>query len=302
MTFHRARRAFRGGPSPGPSGAPGDTGAWSAFWGGQGAQGLCLQMAGESLRQTLGVHWAMVARGLPPQERLLDLGCGAGVVGKLMLVEAPNLTIHGIDSAEIPVGVGKGPIIHSGIAMEALPFADASFGAAVSQFGFEYGDPQQTAPELARVLRPGASFSFLVHHRLSSIVAANAARRVALSDLRRGPLRKAFVDGDVARLPRLLRRLAADHGGIDIVRELAGTLPLRLSLDRPRRAAMWQAIEAALAPEGTILDALLRAAQSPRSLALWLGPLRAAFADVSAVPLLRPDGTPAAWHVSGHRA
>lgn len=301
MTLYQAGRAFRGALSLAPLPAPTEADAWSAFWGGQGAQGLCRQMAGEGLKQTLGIHWAMAARRLPLQERVLDLGCGAGVVGRLMLVERSDLVVHGVDSAEIPLGKGKGPIIHSGVSMEALPFADASFGAAVSQFGFEYGDPQRTALELTRVLRPGAPFSFLVHHRHSAIVAANAARRAALSDLRSGSLRRAFVEGEVARFPRLLRRLAAEHGAIDIVRELAGTLPLRLNLDRPRRAAIWQAIDDALAPEALILDALLGAAPSPQSLAHWLAPLRAAFTGVEAAPVAAPDGALLAWHVSGMR-
>lgn len=300
MTLHQARRAFRGERRALPLPQT-DTEAWNAFWGGEAAQELCLRMASEGLKQTLGLHWAMRARALPARERVLDLGCGAGVVGKLLLVERPDLAIYGIDSADIPDGIGAGPVILSGIAMEALPFADANFGAVVSQFGFEYGDPHRTAPELARVLRPGASFSFLVHHRQSSIFAANAARRAALRDLLGGPLRSLFLNGDTVRLSKALRRLAAEHDGIDVVRALADTLPLRIGLDRARRAAMWQAIEAALAPEVTILDALLRAAQSPPSLALWLAPLRAAFAGVGAAPLLKPDGTPAAWHVSGRR-
>ena len=94
-----------------------------------------------------------------------------------------------------------------------------------------------------------------------------------------GPLRSLFLSGDVVRLSKARRRLAAAHDGVDVVRALADTLPLRISLDRARRAAMWQAIEAALWPEVTILDALLRAAQSPQSLALWLAPLRTAFAE-----------------------
>lgn len=300
MTLHHATRAFRGARSPAPSPAGRDTQAWSAFW--HGGQGLCLQMAGEGLKATLGIHWAMVARNLPSGARVLDLGCGAGVVGKLMLVERPDLVIDGVDSADIPPDLGKGPTVHSGIAMEDLPFADASFGAAVSQFGFEYGDPVRTAPELARVLRPGATFSFFVHHRQSSIVAANAARRAALRDLLGGPLRKIFVEGDRARLPRLLRRLAADHEGIDIVEELVRSLPLRMTLDPHRRAAMWQVIETALAPEVAILDALMRAARSAQSLGPWLGPLRAVFADVEAAPVAKPNGELLAWHVSGRLA
>jgi SAM-dependent methyltransferase len=60
---------------------------------------------------------------------------------------------------------------------EHLVFADGSFDAVVSQFGYEYGRTHKTARQLARVLAPAARFSFIVHHAGSTVVATNRARR-----------------------------------------------------------------------------------------------------------------------------
>lgn len=275
--------------------------AWTAFWREQGAQACCLQLAGGGVRSALGRHWAALAAGLDAGERVLDLGAGTGAVGKTMLAGRPDLAIDGVDSADLPPGATPGLTLHARVGMEALPFANGGFGLAVSQFGFEYGDPDLAAPELARVLRPGGHFSFLVHHQESTILAANMTRRSALAAIFAGALRTAFLRADRLQLIRVLARLGAAHGEVDIVRQLASVLPARLSLDRAARLAMWQAIEGALAPEQVILDALLQAAQSRHAIAAWLAPLRSTCVDLRAEPLGQAGGDPVAWHVSGRR-
>lgn len=301
MALPHATRAFRSKRGPRSVSEPRNVQAWTAFWSEQGAQACCLQLAGDAVRSALGRHWETLACRLAPGERVLDIGSGAGIVGKIMLSKRPDLAIAGIDSADIPSDNPAGLTIHAGIEMEALPFPAACFGVAVSQFGFEYGDPHRAAPELARVLRPGARFSFIVHHRESSIIAANAARRSALREIFAGPLRDAFLNGDPIRLIQLVRRLGSKYGDVDVVRQLASVLPQRTGLDRHRRLAMWQAIEEALAPEGLILESLLRVSQSSQSLKVWLEPLRSVFGEVSAEPISKTNGDPIAWHISGRR-
>lgn len=278
-----------------------DVRAWTSFWREQGPHSHCLRLGGDAVGSTLRRHWETLACGLAAQERVIDIGCGSGIVGRIMLATRPDLSIAGIDSANIRFGGAPGLAIHGGVEMEALAFPPASFGWAVSQFGFEYGDPHRAAPELARVLRPGGRLSLVVHHRESAIVATNAARRSALHEIAAPPLRDAFLSGDRAGLTAMVAALVLKHGDVDLVRQIAAALPQRVDLEGGARSGMWRAIGEALAPEAVILDSLLEVCQSRQSILGWLAPLRAALADVTAEPIRTAGGAPVAWHVSGRR-
>src|SRR3569623_1999395 len=76
--------------------------AWPAFWQEQGADSRCLALAQADVRRTLDSHWAAFAAALPPMARVLDIGCGAGVVGRHLLAARRDLLIVGIDLARVP--------------------------------------------------------------------------------------------------------------------------------------------------------------------------------------------------------
>src|SRR6185503_4006105 len=101
-----------------------------------------------------------------------------------------------IDLATVPPPVDRRFEIVSGTPMESLPFADAAFDAAVSQFGFEYARVDEAAKELARVLVPGSPISFLIHHSESSVVRHNRARNQALGELTGAEIQSAFLSGN----------------------------------------------------------------------------------------------------------
>jgi SAM-dependent methyltransferase len=210
-----------------------------------------------------------------------------------------DIRVTGIDIAKVPRAADAQIEVVSDTAMEALPFADASFHAAVSQFGFEYGDLGRTATELARVLAPGARFSFLVHHAGSSIVTTNRARLRALVAVQQEKMRAAFLAGDVDTLNAEMSSLQRQHPYDTLVAELARVLPARARAGGRERNAMWSAVEIALAPERTLLEELSVCCVAPNEMDDWLAPLRRCCEMMAVSVLRRQRGEPIAWRLDG---
>ncbi len=100
--------------------------------------------------------------------RVLDIGTGEGQVARAMA--ASGSEVIGIDpfAAQIDTAVQRagGPTYGLGAAA-GLPFADDAFDAAVACLVFEHIDEVDEAiAEVARVVRPGGDFVFLLNHPL----------------------------------------------------------------------------------------------------------------------------------------
>lgn len=161
---------------------PANQEAWGRFWSDRrgGASGS-LPEGLQKIDLVQRKHWHAFARSLAKGARVLDLGTGNGVVLGKMSSARPDLKLIGVDSSPSLPPAPRGMTLRSRVEMERLPFPDASFDAAVSQFGWEYADTSAAAPEIGRVLRPSGKLQLIVHHRSGPIVAHNMPRRESLA-------------------------------------------------------------------------------------------------------------------------
>jgi SAM-dependent methyltransferase len=105
---------------------------------------------------------AFVARlGFAPGERVLDVACGTGNVA--IPAARAGADVVGVDLVPSLLAQGRAAAAEEGLDVrfdaadcEALPYADASFDAALTMFGVMYAaHPERAAAELLRVVRPG---------------------------------------------------------------------------------------------------------------------------------------------------
>ncbi len=294
-------------PLPGQSGplkqlATGQS-LWSTFW-----QDFCLEnephercyVPGDG-RLVVDQHWAAFADSLPLNSKVIDLGCGAGIVGRTFLHRRADLHVIGVDWATVPILSVANLEIHSGVSMESLPFGGGCFDAAVSLFGIEYGNIDKTARELERVLKPGAPFSFLVHHRESEIVREGSARRRALRELISGKMKVTFLGGNFSGVGEQRQRLKQQFPHEPMINLVSDHFLGNIKHSRAERQVVWQKLADGLEPEIALLLHLERAAKSAVEMAAWLAALLSAMHVVSASVLRRQSGEPIAWHVSGFR-
>ena len=105
--------------------------------------------------------YALLARQLPPQARVLDAACGPGNVARRLLAWRPDLQLLGVDLAPRMVELARAAV--PGARFEVgdcrqPPGDPASWDAIVCAFGLPYlnpADAQAFIAKAARLLRPG---------------------------------------------------------------------------------------------------------------------------------------------------
>jgi SAM-dependent methyltransferase len=99
-----------------------------------------------------------------PGETLVDLACGRGGPG-MWVARETGAQLVGVDYSPVAVAQAEARIPLFGLdgrarflvgRLEATDIADASADAVMCIDAFQFGDPQATALEIARILRPGA--------------------------------------------------------------------------------------------------------------------------------------------------
>ncbi|MDO9488781.1 MAG: class I SAM-dependent methyltransferase [Sphingomonadaceae bacterium] len=285
-----------------PGGATGQA-LWSTFWQEFAPEKVPHErcyIPGDG-RPVVDRHWAGFADALPQGAHILDLACGAGIVGSMLLRRRSDLRVTGVDWADVPIAPVANLAIHRWVSMEDLPFGDGSFDAAVSLFGIEYGDIARIAGELHRVLTPGARFSFLVHHSESEILREGGARRRAVRETLSGKMKAAFLAGSLAAVDLQRQRLKAQFPGDPSVDLLVAYLRRNVARTRAERHALWHKLAADFAPELVLLQHLEQSAKSPAGMGRWLASLLSAMSGIGVSVLRRSSGEPIAWRVEGVR-
>lgn len=252
-------------------------------------------------RSVVDRHWAHFAAALPREAQVIDLGCGAGIVGRILLHYRNDLRVTGIDFADVPTPDLANLTILPGVSMEALPFDDGSFDAAISLFGIEYGNIDKTAGELGRILKLGARFSFLVHHIESEIACEGATRRMGLRELLSPKVKAVFLAGHFAGLEQQTKRLGNRFPGEPSIRLFTNYLRRNVARTHTERHAAWQNLVNGLDAEIELLTLLGRSAKSAADMGAWLGSLLPIMRMVGVSVLRRNSGEPIAWQVSGIR-
>lgn len=103
------------------------------------------------------VRFARVGEG----GRLLDVGCGTGILGRAILAQLREVRVVGIDPAAAYVAYARTCQDDQRLSFQvgdaqAIPFADDSFDGALALLVLqELSDAPQAVAEMARVTRPG---------------------------------------------------------------------------------------------------------------------------------------------------
>ncbi len=185
--------------------------------------------------------------------------------------------------------------------MEALPFAENSFDAAVSQFGVEYGNIADTARELERVLKPGARLRFLVHHRDGEIVEQGRMRYKALQAVISGRPKKAFLSGNINELSQETQRVMKQYPNEPTLELISDYYQRKIATTSLGRQTLWQNMAESFSPEIWMLRRMEQSSMSSDDLGRWLVPLLSRMFLVGASTVRRQIRRPVAWSIHGVR-
>lgn len=109
------------------------------------------------------VDWA----GIAPNQRVLDVACGTGVVAVTAALRGAD--VDGLDlspaliaEAQLNARLADSDHLHFHEGdVEALPFGDSEFDVVLSQFGHMFAPrPEVAVAEMLRVLKPGGRIAF----------------------------------------------------------------------------------------------------------------------------------------------
>ena len=200
-------------------GIPKDDKAWGEFWDrvARNGGGGCLPQRMAAIEQAQQAAWKGFIEQVSGTPRVLDLATGDGRVLAWLMQMRPGIEATGTDLAPQLPPPPPGAKVMAGVAMEELPFEDASFDAITSQFGFEYGDTSRSAMEVARVLAKDGRVGLMVHRGDGPILEHNAVRREQIlwvlseKDLFTGV--RSALEADDADGASALATIAAREGG-----------------------------------------------------------------------------------------
>lgn len=126
-------------------------------------------------------HWLRIFRQLPTGQALecLDIGTGNLPIPKILLaVPGLELSLHAIDTARInPLQIPPTPKLKFRQAsIEDTGYGARQFDLVTGCYALEYAHAARAVAELMRIMKPGGSAQFVMHHPESaSVIAARQA-------------------------------------------------------------------------------------------------------------------------------
>lgn len=169
---------------------------------------------------TLFAPWAahLIEGAKPkPGERVLDLGCGTGIVARRVAARVGNRgSVTAIDRSANMLAVARAIAERDSLSIEwhegraeALPFADERFDLVLSQFALMFFDDRQRAlAEVRRVLARGGRLSLNVWQGIDRHPFYKTLDRLIERKLGVGALESIFALGE----PTALRGLLSEAG------------------------------------------------------------------------------------------
>ncbi|NHZ71665.1 MAG: methyltransferase domain-containing protein [Aquificales bacterium] len=122
-------------------------------------------------RPATEVYADLVRAHLPPDAKVLDLGCGRG--GLVEQLEHPLAQIAGVDPDELSLREHRLALPRAAAMSDGLPFAADSFDVVFASWLLEHLErPLSTFSQISRVLKPGGVFIFITpntRHPLSAL-------------------------------------------------------------------------------------------------------------------------------------
>lgn len=107
---------------------------------------------------------ALIRETVLPEDRVMELGAGAGIHTDVLLRTRARVTATDISPASLALlernlsVIALGHLATRVADMEQLPFDPASFDVVACAGSLSYGDPHAVDAEVRRVLRPGGTF------------------------------------------------------------------------------------------------------------------------------------------------
>lgn len=212
--------------------------AWDLYWHADRLES-CVATQGHEAAQALRQVWCDWLSRLPDRTRLLDIGSGNGALSALAAEISQSATkdfdLHAIDAAAIdPHRFASSNAARlrqvtflGGVLMQDMPFRDGFFDAAMAQYAIEYAPLDPSIREIARILRSGGPFRFLVHGAGSVLASRSRDELAGLEAISSSdilPLMKRYLPDLARALGEGVQTSTDTAAGLDTLRQTSERL------------------------------------------------------------------------------
>lgn len=150
--------------------------AWNNYW--QSAPNSdCFSVSGHNkISRYFKQYWKSFFTPYTSKTKMLDLACGNGFIGHIMLENAWSCDGLGIDQADIQgvrifesAHTNSTYRIQNNTSIESLTIGANSMDLVVSQFGAEYSQIDVVLDSILKAMKPSAKLHFVMHNTASEL-------------------------------------------------------------------------------------------------------------------------------------